>query len=166
MQSRRIRITFAGLMAVVGIPTIVLFANGYVAAGVLGLAAIVVLLVWAARAGEKQPVRDTTDVPLDAPRAATAPPDGHIRFTLVVEGLAPERIAEVWADLCRPDRVHSEEFRKLFQNFTVTEGRRFRFRAGDPNVTAELLTNILAAASGLPVRTRLEPAAERTPLWS
>jgi hypothetical protein len=166
MQSRRVRIVFVVLLAGIGISTAVLFANRHVAAGIIGLAGIVGLFAWAARAGEKLRARDATDLSVGAPRAASSPPDGHIRFTLVVDGLAPERIAEVWANLCRPDRVPTEEFRKLFQNFTVTEGRRFRFRSGDPNATAQLLTNVLAAASGVPVRTALEPAAERTPLWS
>ncbi len=166
MQSRRVRIVFAVLLVGIGISTAVLFANGYVAAGLLGLVGIVGLIVWAARAGEMRRAIDANGPSLDAPRAASAPPDGHIRFTLVVEGPAPERIAEVWADMCRPDRVPTEEFRKLFRNFTVIEGRRFRFRSGDPNVTAELLINVLTAASGVPVRTCLEPAAERTPLWS
>lgn len=160
------RLVFALVLAAIGVPTAVLFANGHTAAGMLGLAGIVGVLAWAARAGEKQRKKDATALQLDAPRPASAPPDGHIRFTLVVEGLAPERIAEVWAVMCRPDRVHSEDFRLLFRNFTVTEGRRFRFRSGDPNATAELLTKVLTAASGVPVRTSLEPAAERTPLWS
>jgi hypothetical protein len=72
----------------------------------------------------------------------------------------------VWSDLCRPDRPATEEFRLLFRNFTVVEGRRFRFLKGDPTATAALLTSVLGAAAGVPVRTRLEPAAERTPPWS
>jgi hypothetical protein len=72
----------------------------------------------------------------------------------------------VWSDLCRPDRPAPEELRHLFCNFTVVEGRRFRFRNGDPTATAALLTGVLGAAAGVPVRTSLEPAAERTPPWS
>jgi hypothetical protein len=54
----------------------------------------------------------------------------------------------------------------LFRTFTVVEGRRFRFRAGDPAATAALLRDVLGSAAGAPVRTALEPAAERTPPWS
>ena len=95
-----------------------------------------------------------------------APPDGHIRFTVVVDQLEPNRIANLWSDLCRPDRNSSDEFRRLFQNFTVLEGNRFRFRQGDPKATAALLADVLSQASGVQVRTSLEPAAERTPIWS
>jgi hypothetical protein len=166
MQSRRVRLAFAVLLAGVGISATVYFIKGSTAAGVLAIAIVVCLFGWAAIAAKKHRPSDTTAPSLDTPRPATVPPDGHIRFTLVVEGLEPERIAQVWSDLCRPDRVPTEEFRLLFRNFTVTEGHRFRFRSGDPKATAELLANVLRAASGVPVRTNLEPAAERTPPWS
>ena len=105
-------------------------------------------------------------VPFGEPKPAIAPPDGHVRFTLVVEGLTPARVAEVWSDLCRPDREATEAFRLLFRDFTVVDGIRFRFQKGDPNATAALLTDVLSNASGISVRTCLEPAAERTPPWS
>jgi hypothetical protein len=72
----------------------------------------------------------------------------------------------VWADLCRPDRPPTGEWSRLYDTFTVLEGRRFRFRTGDPTATAALLRQVLEAAAGVPVRTTLEPAAERTPLGS
>jgi hypothetical protein len=54
----------------------------------------------------------------------------------------------------------------LFRDFTLVEGRRFRFLKGDPQATAQLLSTVLGTAAGIPVRTVLEPAAERTPPWS
>ena len=54
----------------------------------------------------------------------------------------------------------------LYHNFTVLEGRRFRFRQGDPTATAAVMRRVLEGATGVPVRTTLEPAAERTPPWS
>lgn len=160
------RIVFAVLLAGVGISTVLLFVNRLAVAGVLGAGLGVGLIAWASRTGNKRFAAESTEQSVDTPRPATVPPDGHIRFTLVVEGLEPARVAQVWSDLCRPDRVPTDELRQLFRNFTVTEGQRFRFRSGDPKTTAELLTSVLGTATGVPVRTRVEPAAERTPVWS
>ena len=102
------------------------------------------------------------------PRAARVPPDGHKRFTVVVEGVAPERISTLWSELCRPNANHSADFFALYRQFTLLQGNRFRFISGDPEKMRELLTNVLRAADGgkSTVRTEIEPAAERTPLWS
>jgi hypothetical protein len=166
MHSRSVPIAAVILIAGVGVSTAILFARGFVAPGVLGAAVLACLVGWGARVANRRRVGDPAAVPFGTPRPANAPPDGHIRFTLVVEGLEPDRIAEVWSDLCRPDRAATEELRLLFRNFTVVEGRRFRFRKGDPAATATLLKAVLGAAAGVAVRTSLEPAAERTPPWS
>jgi Amt family ammonium transporter len=102
------------------------------------------------------------------PRAARVPPDGHKRFTIVVEGLPAERITALWSELCKPTAPHSTEFRTLYRQFTLLEGTRFRFIGGDPEKVRELLASVLRAADGgkANVRTEIEPAAERTPLWS
>jgi hypothetical protein len=164
MQLRLVYLAVAVLIAGLGVSTAVLFAQGRVALGVVGSAIVAGLVTWwAGVARRRRPGGPAS--PFGTPRPATVPPDGHIRFTLVVEGLAPDRIAEVWADLCRPDQPPSEELRLLFRNFTVVEGRRFRFLRGDPTATAALLRDVLGAATGVPVRTSLEPAAERTPPW-
>ena len=165
MHSRRAHRALTLLIVVAAVSTALLFAGGHVGPVVAGAALLVVLAAWGAWAAGRRP-KDPATSPFAAPRPATAPPDGHVRFTLVVDGLEPDRIAEVWADLCRPDREPSEELRLLFRTFTVVEGRRFRFRKGDPTATAALLTGVLGAAAGVPVRTSLEPAAERTPPWS
>jgi hypothetical protein len=166
MHFRPVHMAFTILIAGLGVTTAVLFAKGLVAPAVLGSALVACLLAWGARAARARRPGDPTASPSGVPKAANVPPDGHIRFTLVVEGLEPDRVAEVWSDLCRPDRPATEELRLLFQNFTVVEGRRFRFLKGDPTATAALLKSVLGAAAGVPVRTRLEPAAERTPPWS
>jgi len=166
MQLRLVHRALVVLIVGIGVSTAILFARGHVAAGLLGAAVTAGLFAWVARAArEPHPAEPTATRP-GVPRSASVPPDGHIRFTLVVEGLEPDRLAQVWSDLCRPDRPPSEEVRRLFRTFTVVEGRRFRFLEGDPAETAALLERVLAAAAGAPVRTRLEPAAERTPPWS
>src|SRR5262245_8103614 len=125
MFSRPLHILLAVLLLIAGVLTTVLFAGGLFVPGVLGVITSVGLLgAWVndARRPEDWPV-----APTGATRPAIAPPDGHMRFTLVVEGLEPDRIAGVWADLCRPDRPPTDDVRQLFRNFTVVDGQRFRF---------------------------------------
>jgi hypothetical protein len=162
MHSRRVRFGFAVGFMTLGV--LAAFAAGLIVLGVLGCAVIVGLLGWWMSVARRRPEAPQA-FPFGDPKPATAPPDGHIRFTLVIEGLGSDKIAEVWAVLCRPGAA-TAELRLLFQNFTVVEGRRFRFRGGDPAATAALLTSVLGNAAGVPVRTVLEPAAERTPPWS
>jgi len=166
MQLRLAYLVIAILIAGLVASTVILFIQGRVIPGVIGTAVFLGLVLCAARASRNRQVSDPAMIAPATLKPANAPPDGHVRFTLVVEGLEPERIAEVWADLCRPDREPSEEFRLLFRNFTVVEGKRFRFQKGDPISTAALLKSVLGVAAGVPVRTTLEPAAERTAPWS
>jgi len=166
MHWRLASLAFVLVTAGLCVGTAALFAKGRVIPGALGAVATAGLLVCGARAARGRRPTNPAAILSDGPRPASAPPDGHVRFTLVVEGLEPDRIAQVWSDLCRPDRSPPEGLRLLFQDFTVVEGQRFRFRRGDPAKAAALLTSVLGAAAGVPVRTSLEPAAERTPLWS
>jgi hypothetical protein len=166
MHWRLASLAFVLLTVGLGVGTAALFANGRVGPGVLGAVATAGLVAcgaWAAR--DRRPT-DPSALASGGPRPASAPPDGHVRFTLVVEGLEPDRIAEVWSELCRPDRPPPEDLSLLFRTFTVVDGRRFRFRHGDPAAAAALLARVLGDAAGVPVRTSLEPAAERTPPWS
>src|SRR4051794_33092463 len=103
MHSRRAFIALATLIAGLGVSTVILFVQGLVAPGVLGAVMIACLVGSAARAARDPRPGEPTTFPSGGPRPAKAPPDGHLRFTLVVEGLGPDRIAEVWSDLCRPD---------------------------------------------------------------
>jgi len=133
----------------------------------LSVAVLVGLAGWRlSRANKGAFLAGDEAVSFTEPKPASAPPDGHIRFTIVVENLPPARVAELWADLCRPNREVTEAFRLLYRNFTVLDGNRFRFMKGEPQATAGLLAEVLSAASGTSVRTSIEPAAERTPLWS
>jgi hypothetical protein len=165
MSARLLHLAFVLLTGAVGALTAILFARGLVAPGVLGCAALAGLVGWGARAARRRRPSEPGAPAAGGPRPASVPPDGHIRFTLVVEGLDPDRVAALWSDLCRPGRPASEDLRLLFRNFTVVEGRRFRFLRGDPAATAALLASVLGEAAGVPVRTSLEPAAERTPPW-
>lgn len=164
MSEQRQRFIFGGLAIALAIASVVFLAHGIGIVGVLCFALHIVLLGLGTRPAKKE-LSTTTQSPA-ALKPASAPPDGHVRFTLVVEPLEPARIAQLWTDLCRPDHATTEPIRLLFRDFTVLEGNRFRFRSGDPKATAALLSDVLSSASGVPVRTSLEPAAERTPAWS
>jgi len=166
MHRRLASLAFVLLTVGLGIGTAALFANGRVMPGVLGAVSTAGLVACGALATRGQRPTNPSALPSGGPRPASAPPDGHVRFTLVVEGLEPDRIAAVWSELCRPDRPPPEGLPLLFRTFTVVEGRRFRFRHGDPAAAAALLARVLKETSGVPVRTSLEPAAERTPPWS
>jgi hypothetical protein len=127
MHLRRIDIAFAVPATGIGVSEAFLFTAGLISPGLLDAATTVSLVAWKAKALKRWQPSDPMGGPFGAPKPAKMPPDGHIRFTLVVEGRAPDRIAEAWSDLCRPDREVSEELRLLFHNFTLVEGHRFCF---------------------------------------
>jgi len=170
MPSPQARHGFGALIAALAVMSIVLLIQGLkgdaiaIGAGLLTFAIVIGLVGWRFRNAATHAPSGAS--PLGEPKPATAPPDGHIRFTVAVENLSPTRIAELWSDLCRPNSEVTEAFRLLYRNFTVLEGNRFRFIKGEPQATAALLADVLSAAAGTPVRTIVEPAAERTPLWS
>jgi hypothetical protein len=137
------------------------------AIGALTFVVVAGLVGWWARNARSGAALDGAEMIAQGdPKPASAPPDGHIRFTIVVDNLPPARVAELWSDLCRPNREVTEAFRLLYRNFTVLDGNRFRFMKGEPQATAGLLAEVLSTASATSVRTSIEPAAERTPLWS
>src|SRR5262249_4274924 len=111
MRYRSSQVALAILIAGIVISITSYFVVGPLAAGLVGIAVVVGMLVWMARAARSARTGGPTADVADGPKPATAPPDGHIRFTLVVEGLDADRVAEVWAELCRPDRVPSDQFR-------------------------------------------------------
>jgi Amt family ammonium transporter len=79
------------------------------------------------------------------PRPATVPPDGQERFTLVVDGVESEALANVWSDLCQPrGKEPAPEFRAVYPHMTTVQGNRFRFRGGDPQLIRENLERLLS----------------------
>src|SRR5438128_263723 len=136
MQLSSVHRVLIVLIVGIGIATAMLFAKGFVVPGLVGCVTIAGLFFWVARTAREPRSGAPKTSPSGGPKPAVAPPDGHLRFTLVVDGLEPARVAEVWSNLCRPDKPATKEMRILFRNFTVTEGQRFRFRSGDPKATA------------------------------
>jgi hypothetical protein len=172
MPSEGKRYAFGVLVAVLAIVSAVFLIRGMkndsLSLAVAGLAFVIliILAIWRIRNAKTHVVKSVAPFPLGDPKPALAPPDGHIRFTIAIENLPPDRVTELWSDLCRPGRHVTEAFRLLYRNFTILEGNRFRFLKGDPQMTAALLADVLSSAAGVSVRTTLEPAAERTPPWS
>jgi ammonium transporter len=81
--------------------------------------------------------------PLHEPRAATVPPDGHHRFTVVVEGANNNDLIKTWSDLCQAGPTPpTQEFRTVYPYLTTVQGNRFRFRGGDPNVMRDNLQQL------------------------
>jgi hypothetical protein len=79
--------------------------------------------------------------PVAEPRAANVPPDGKLRFTLVVDGPTNGDLVRAWADLCQ--REPTQDFRAVYPYLTTVQGNRFRFRGGDPEVLQPQLERLV-----------------------
>lgn len=66
------------------------------------------------------------------PRPANYPPNGK-RFSIVLEGVTPGELKQVWSDLCQAGPMPpSREFLEVYPHLTTMQGTRFHFRGGDP----------------------------------
>jgi hypothetical protein len=92
------------------------------------------------------------------PRAATHPPDGQKRFTIVVDGANAAELVQTWSDLCQVrDQPPSPEFRAVYPYLTTVQGNRFRFRGGDPVTIRENLLKLFQQQQvGGSIRTHVE----------
>jgi Amt family ammonium transporter len=67
------------------------------------------------------------------PRAASVPPDGAKRFSVVVEGAQNGDLIHAWSELCQPAKTEPlPAFKAVYPYVTTVQGNRFRFRGGDP----------------------------------
>jgi Amt family ammonium transporter len=99
------------------------------------------------------------EAPMHEPRAATVPPNGAKRFTVVVEGVNNGDLIHVWSDLCQTGaQPPSPDFKAVYPYMTTVQGNRFRFRGGDPNVMKESMQRLLRGhfGGGAPIKTRVE----------
>ncbi len=75
---------------------------------------------------------EVPEMRLPEPRAATVPPDGQGRFTVVVEGAPVKELLHTWSGLCQANgQPAAPEFRDVYAHVTTVQGNRFRFRGGD-----------------------------------
>jgi Amt family ammonium transporter len=90
------------------------------------------------------------------PKAASVPPDGKERFTVVVEGINENELMEVWSRLCQAGSTHPEEFKAIYPLVTTVKGNRFRFRGGDHFNTRSNLKRLFESELNTTVQTHIE----------
>jgi len=79
------------------------------------------------------------------PRAATIPPNGHKRFTVVVDGAENGDLMHAWSKLCQTGtQPPPARFKTIYPFMTTVSGNRFRFRGGDPKQLSENLRLLFA----------------------
>jgi Amt family ammonium transporter len=90
------------------------------------------------------------EIPGPEPRPAMVPPEGHKRFTVVLEGSDAQTISQVWTDLCQAgtEQPPPAEFRNVYPYLTTVQGNRFRFRNGDPSAMSAQLEQLLGPRLG------------------
>jgi hypothetical protein len=96
--------------------------------------------------------------PLHEPRAATVPPNGDKRFTVIVQGASNGDLIHVWSELCQAGPTPpAPEFKAIYPYVTTVQGNRFRFRGGDPVAMRENLQRLFQdRMDGTPIRTHVE----------
>ncbi len=82
--------------------------------------------------------------PHKAPRPALVPTNGQKHYDLVVEGVDDHALRDAWSSLCQPSaRAPAPEFREVYPHMTTMQGRRFRFRGGEPALVRDNLERLL-----------------------
>lgn len=83
---------------------------------------------------------------------------GTKKFTVVVDGVTPEKIATIWSDLCQPTQKPSPDFLAVYPRMTVMQGNRFKFTDGNPEQMSAHMAKIfqLAGADGGKVKAYVE----------
>jgi ammonium transporter len=89
------------------------------------------------------------------PRAASVPPNGGKRFSVIVEGAQNGDMIHEWSQLCQPTNGETNPaFKAVYPYVTTVQGNKFRFRGGDPQVMKSHLETLF--------RDRLRNSAVRT----
>jgi hypothetical protein len=98
------------------------------------------------------------ETPPQEPRPAAAPPNGHGRFTVIVDGGAQGDLLHAWSELCQAGPAPpSPEFRAVYPYLTTVKGNRFQFRGGDPAVMTQSLERLFEGRlHGRKVQARVE----------
>jgi Amt family ammonium transporter len=77
------------------------------------------------------------------PRAATVPPNGQKRFTIVVDGASNGDLIHAWSQMCQAGPTPpANEFKAVYPYVTTVQGNRFRFRGGDPRAMSDNLQRL------------------------
>jgi ammonium transporter len=95
--------------------------------------------------------------PPHEPRAASAPPNGIGRFTVVVEGAQNGDLISAWSKLCQSGpEAPTPEFLAVYPFMTTVQGNRFRFRGGDPAAVQDNLVRLLQGRLHRSIHARVE----------
>ena len=71
-------------------------------------------------------------VRLTEPKAASVPPVTGGRFSVAVDGIDGQSLAEHWRTLCKANgKPPGESFKEIYQYVTTVRGNNFRFRGGN-----------------------------------
>jgi Amt family ammonium transporter len=102
--------------------------------------------------------------PSAEPRRAEAPPKGK-RFTVVVEGIEPGLLREIWSDLCRPgEQGPPADFLAVYSHMTTLNGKVFTFRDGESETICAALVRLLRRnVCGTAVSARVEYLSNGAP---
>jgi Amt family ammonium transporter len=98
------------------------------------------------------------ETPPVEPRAAMVPPNGHGRFTVIVDGTNSRDLMHSWSEMCQSGPLPPPpEFRAVYPFVTTVRGNRFHFRGGDPAAMSENLTHLFEnRLTGQKVQARVE----------
>lgn len=92
-----------------------------------------------------------------SPRAASSPPNGAKRFSVLVDGAKLTEIMRVWSDLCQTGKTPPhEDFRKIYPFLTTISGNKFNFLGGDPSTIKDALSKLFQEKLNAPVKATLE----------
>jgi len=100
--------------------------------------------------------------PSAEPRHAMLPPNGK-RFTVVIDGVDPIILNQIWAALCQPNQEKPPaDFRTVYPHMTTLKGKVFTFRDGDPVTICEALERLIRKnVRGTNVEVRVERPTNR-----
>jgi ammonium transporter len=90
------------------------------------------------------------------PRAARVPPDGHGRYTIVVEGPQQAELLHAWSEMCQAGKPAAPAFRAVYPYVTTVQGNRFRFRGGDRVKMRTYMQDLFQDSLGETVNTHVE----------
>jgi Amt family ammonium transporter len=91
------------------------------------------------------------------PKPATMPKDAKKRFSVIVEGMAPDKIASIWGEMCTPTKNPSPDFLAVYPRMTLLQGNKFKFIEGNPEqISAHLAKLLQSASNGGTVRAYVE----------
>jgi hypothetical protein len=90
------------------------------------------------------------------PRPARVPPDGHGRYTIVVDGPAQTELLHAWSEMCQAGKPSTPAFRAVYPYVTTVQGNRFRFRGGDRVKMRTSLQDLFQDSLGETVHAHVE----------